>query len=49
MRPKPMFLSIWAFAAGLSLLVILLLATFFANVAWQASGGGSARFSPWPP
>lgn len=34
-----MFLSLWAFAAGLSLLVIHVLSMFFANAVWQLSGG----------
>lgn len=34
-----MFLRLWAFGAGLSLLVILVLSAFFANATWQVSGG----------
>ncbi|ADU51719.1 integral membrane sensor signal transduction histidine kinase [Thermaerobacter marianensis DSM 12885] len=40
MRPKPLFLSLWAFGAGLSLLTIVILGFVFVPIAGQASGGG---------
>ncbi|HEY8488604.1 MAG TPA: HAMP domain-containing sensor histidine kinase [Thermaerobacter sp.] len=42
MRPKPLFLSLWAFGAGLSLLTIVILGFVFVPLAGQASRGGEA-------